>query len=163
MSSLAEWRRYFESIAEFLQGASRQFGVANGSFTEYVIERLDLCISTCTTLKEQLTVSTSTHRERNTQDDLQDSEEEVVLRYRSELEGLVDSLMAIQLQWKEYREVLEARVEEVSFEVGTIQTHSRGRPCFNVSKEQLEYLSSLGFSWTEVSTLLGVSRMTIYR
>ena len=89
--------------------------------------------------------------------------EQVVLRYRSELEGLVDSLMAIQLQWKEYREVLEARVEELSFEVGTTRALSRGRPRFNVSKEHLEYLSSLGFSWTEVLTLRGVSRMTIYR
>ena len=47
MSSLAEWRRY---VAECLRGASRQLGVANDSFTVYVIERLDLCVSTCTTL-----------------------------------------------------------------------------------------------------------------
>ena len=38
-----------------------------------------------------------------------------------------------------------------------------GRPQFDISKEQLEYLSSLGFKWTEVAALLGVSRMTIYR
>ena len=32
-------------FSQFLVGASRQYGVANGSFTEYVVDRLDLCIS----------------------------------------------------------------------------------------------------------------------
>ena len=30
--SLPEWTRYFESIIEFLEGVSRQYGVANESF-----------------------------------------------------------------------------------------------------------------------------------
>ena len=30
-----------------------------------------------------------------------------------------------------------------------------GRPQFDISKEQLEYFSSLGFKWTEVAALLG--------
>lgn len=33
---------------------------------------------------------------------------------------------------------------------------------FDVSREQLVYLSSLAFTWTEIAALLGVSRMTIY-
>ena len=41
----SEWSEYFETITQFLVGASRQYGVANGSFTEYVVDRLDLCIS----------------------------------------------------------------------------------------------------------------------
>ena len=32
-----------------------------------------------------------------------------------------------------------------------------------MSVNQLEYLRSLLFSWTEISSLLGVSRMTVYR
>ena len=38
-----------------------------------------------------------------------------------------------------------------------------GRPRFDVSKEQLEYLSLLSFKWNEIAVLLGVSRMTVYR
>jgi len=34
---------------------------------------------------------------------------------------------------------------------------------FDISREQIEYLSSLGFKWVEIAALLGVSRMTIYR
>ena len=39
----------------------------------------------------------------------------------------------------------------------------RGRPRFDISYSQLEFLSSLSFSWTKIASLLGVSRMTIYR
>ena len=38
-----------------------------------------------------------------------------------------------------------------------------GRPRYEISKEQLEYLSSLSFKWNEIAALLGVSRMTIHR
>ena len=38
----SEWLEYFETT-QFLVGASRQYGVSNGSFTEYVVDRLDLC------------------------------------------------------------------------------------------------------------------------
>ena len=44
---LSECTRYFESIVEFLEGASRQYGVTSESFTEYIVDRLDMCISTC--------------------------------------------------------------------------------------------------------------------
>ena len=154
-----EWSRYFQSTAEFLQGACRQYGVANESYTDYVVERLDLCISTCTILREHLSPNTGIV------DAIDDDEEVIIMRYRAELEGLVDCLIDIQAQWKCYREMLDAQVpvNGLSFRVGTTITLCRGRPQFNVSKEQLEYLSSLGFSWTEVASIFGVSRMTIYR
>ena len=38
-----------------------------------------------------------------------------------------------------------------------------GMPNFLISKDQLEYLSSLGFRWKEITIRLGVSRMTVYR
>lgn len=37
------------------------------------------------------------------------------------------------------------------------------RPLYDISKEQLEYLLSIGFKWIKVAALLGVSRVTIYR
>ena len=38
-----------------------------------------------------------------------------------------------------------------------------GRPRFQISKEQLEYLHSLFFSWTAIAGVLMVSRTTMYR
>ena len=161
--SFSEWTRYFESIAEFLQGASRQYGVANESFTDYVVERLDLCISTCSTVREQLTLHVSRSPSQPDGNENMHGEEVIIMRYGTELQSLVDCLMDIQFLWMRYREMLDARVDDFSFQVDTTRTLCRGRLRFNVSKQQLEYLSSLGFSWTEVASLLGVSRMTIYR
>ena len=39
----------------------------------------------------------------------------------------------------------------------------RGRPPFWIRRSHLEYLLSLGFTWTEMAALLGVSRLTLYR
>ena len=85
-----------------------------------------------------------------------------------QLNQLIDSLKLIHQRWQEYGSILDvypamhgatsyqalARVSSVS---------GRGRPQFHIAKDQLEYLSSLGFQWKEIAALLGVSRMTIYR
>ena len=39
----------------------------------------------------------------------------------------------------------------------------RGRPCISIERSQVEYLRSLHFSWTEIASIVGVSRMTLYR
>jgi len=38
-----------------------------------------------------------------------------------------------------------------------------GRPRFLITQHQLEYLRSMSFSWVQISEILGVSCMTIYR
>ena len=38
----------------------------------------------------------------------------------------------------------------------------RGRPRFSVTADQLIYLRSIHFTWTDIASLLGVSRMTIF-
>ena len=42
-------------------------------------------------------------------------------------------------------------------------TGRRGRPRFDIGRGQLVYLSSLNFTWNSISSIMGVSRMTIYR
>ena len=39
----------------------------------------------------------------------------------------------------------------------------RGRPRFRVTKAQIESLREIGFSWTKIAELVGVSRVTMYR
>ena len=40
---------------------------------------------------------------------------------------------------------------------------SRGRPRFEVSKSQIEGLRELGFSWSNISRMIGVSRIPLHR
>ena len=49
------------------------------------------------------------------------------------------------------------------YQSGVIQTGARGRPRFDINADQLEYLESLSFSWIDIASMFGVSRMTIYR
>ena len=53
--------------------------------------------------------------------------------------------------------------QHTRYQASSLVTGHSGRPRFDISKEQLEYLSSLSFSWTDIAHMLGVSRMTIYR
>jgi hypothetical protein len=66
----------------------------------------------------------------------------------------------------------QQRLDEISisrdhFEIPPIihdnTNRRRGRPPFDVDTEQVIYLRELGFTWKEVSTILGISRMTLYR
>ena len=40
---------------------------------------------------------------------------------------------------------------------------SPGRPLLEVSIEEVEYLHSLHFSWTNIAEIMGISRSTLYR
>ena len=45
----------------------------------------------------------------------------------------------------------------------TVRTAAPGRPPFYIPAETLEDLPGIGFSWQNISQLLGVSRWTVYR
>ncbi len=134
-----------------MEGAEHQYGIANHSFCEYVVDRLELCTNTCTQLHDQL-LSASVEAD----------EREIIAQYCENLLGLVESLKEIHSKWVHYEDMLDIHPTRFRYETQRIISVA-GRPCFHIEKEQLEYLSSLHFSWTAIASLLGVSRMTIYR
>lgn len=75
---------------------------------------------------------------------------------------LIECCRRIEHEWECYVERLESDGHHC-FEVSAEYTGQRGQPRFNVQREQLLYLTSLGFSWTSIASMLGVSRMTVYR
>ena len=50
-----------------------------------------------------------------------------------------------------------------SYQVPLVVFNRLGRPRFDISQEQLVYLRSLSFTWSQIAAILGVSRMTLYR
>ena len=78
------------------------------------------------------------------------------------LSELVDTLTIIQSKWSEYQDILDSGVTltETAYRAPILQSAGRGRPSFDVSKEQLEYLSSIQFTWNEIAALVSVSRST---
>ena len=154
MAELSNWTRFFEDLSQFLQAAERQYGIGNYNFSEFVVERLDLCISTCTALSDHLV--------GDAVPDLDEEDATVVAEYHSILTNLLSCMRSLHRKWIEYMDVIDASTVDFSYRAG-IEQIGRGRPRFEISQSQLEYLASLSFSWSEIASLLGVSRMTIYR
>ncbi len=69
--------------------------------------------------------------------------------------------MRLYRQWEDYKSFLEGPIQ-FSVVPLTIQHHGRGRPKFQVSKSQVEYLASLSFKWTEIASILGISRIGLF-
>lgn len=51
---------FFGDITKLVEGAERQYGVANLQYTEFIIERLEFCIISCNTILDQLRQHSST-------------------------------------------------------------------------------------------------------
>ena len=44
-SDLNGWRNYFQEVERLVVESERLYGIANRSYADYIIERLDMCIS----------------------------------------------------------------------------------------------------------------------
>lgn len=141
---------FMDEITRLVEDGDRQYGVANASYTEYFIERLELCIFTCADIRDRMVDDGSA--------DLQD--------YCATLNQLIEGLRKLFYKWLEYEDLVSLSVRPVSYQAPLLR-RSRltgpGKPSFYISKDQLVYLSSLSFKWKDIAAILNVSRMTIYR
>ena len=77
---------------------------------------------------------------------------------------LEEQLSTVELPyWQEKVDLLSVPMGEVENPPTIHCDHQRGRPPFSVDTEQIIYLREIGFTWKEVATMLGISRMTLYR
>ena len=74
-------------------------------------------------------------------------------------------LVQIAELWREYQDELDMNQNSSQYiaPLEPRRSGAAGRPRFAIRKEQLQYLRSLSFSWTSISQMLMVSRMTVYR
>jgi len=148
-TALNGWSVFFTELTNFLTEAKWQFGIANQNYTEYVMQRMDIAFSTCSYIRSNLINSPE------------------LQQFLVEINELYSTLRYIYRQWSLYEEYLDSGAVSgahlVAYRVGVNTNCEPGRPRFDINKDQLEYLFSLGFKWTKVAALLGVSRMTIYR
>ena len=143
------WTQFFLELSNFLESLERQYGIANQSFAEYAVNRLSLSLRNVSNLCSAVDVA-------------EDSDSSVLSRCVHDLHQLTDILSSLLDLWHRYEEST-ASLEDVSYSTPTDHSGRRGRPRFQIYGDQLEYLRSLSFTWTEIASLLGVSRMTIYR
>ena len=144
------WSEYFSELERFFADLERQYGIARGSYCDYATERLDVCELTLNRLSSVIDAGRS-------------PEGTVLFGLRARLERLTDLVRSLRFQWHQYSATSDTRSEQSSYRAISIAGGRRGRPSFFVSEQQILYLRSLSFTWIEIASLLGISRMTLYR
>ena len=143
---LPEWSEFFSHISTFLRACGRQFELASESYAEYAIERLTV-------------ITTGVH---NVLQLIQEANRPALRGIEQQLEDLEQILQSALNIWTDYYDSMDLSSQYTS-PVLSRQEGARGRPCFMIFKEQLEYLRSLSFTWVSISKMVLVSRMTVYR
>ena len=144
----SRWCDFFSEVSSFVDTLERQYGLANSSFTEYAILRLSTTIRSLQSVEEALI----------SWDDYSNELQSIV----DDVNELADVLLTLQTIWCRYGEAMDSQ-SSVQRVPPTVHTRRRGRPRFDVTQEQIEHLRYLSFSWTSICSMLGISRMTLYR
>ena len=153
--SVESWISFFQEVSSLLETSERRFGIANSVLADHRIERFELAVQLCTTIVASLD---------NPSSSLNHTEQAIITGYKTKIKELVGHLRSLLDQWKEYRTLLDSTCfGGFSYQAPVAHTGRRGRPRFDIDKEQIEYLLTLSFTWSEISALLGISRMTLYR
>ena len=154
------WELFFEELSSFLRSLQRQHSTATESFSHYALERIEISCGSLENVLHQLhtTVAEGT---------LNGSELATINEYCTLITELIQHLHSTAQDWESHLDQLlqvsHYSSSSMSYSAPTSTTVGPGRPKFHISRDQLEYLSSMSFNWTQIAAMLGVSRMTIYR
>ena len=83
--------------------------------------------------------------------------------YLIKLTELLSCLRELSQQWEAHNDRCMQLIYTTSYAASSIHTSSRGRPKFDITREHLEFLASMSFTWTQIARILEVSHMTVYR
>jgi len=153
-SQLWGWEAFFQELDCFLRASGRQLGQCEESYASHVIERLEVFTISLTRLKEHL---------QHSHGQIAEQYRPTVLGYVREMTQLIVYLRSLAREWQSYIDAKERLSESLKYQASLSRSTGKGRPRFSILKEQLEFLRSLCFTWSEIAQLIGVSRMTIYR
>ena len=151
------WELFFRELLAFLETCSRHSGIANRQLTEYIIERLETAIHAVV------------HVEGVLQEGIDNNIGDVFFLQDiiDQLSHLEDSLQALYTEWESYLDTFDRLTSMTTSYSVPLETsngpRARGRPRFDVRPEQIAYLRSMSFTYSQIADLLGVSRMTVYR
>lgn len=144
---LQGWSKFFDELGQFLLSSSTHFHYSNEDYAHYVLERMEVCIVSLNgvkvSLEEGIPAGDDTRRQ-----------------YLTEVNELLRICRNLSVNWEQK---LELGRQVTSNSPPIERRAGRGRPKFVITREQLLYLLSMSFSWSNIAKMLGVSRMTIHR
>ena len=155
-SALWGWERFFTLIGNLVSESEQQRGTASEQYTSDVVEKLEVSMSNI----RLLIIHIDNHIGAGS---FENEELAVIEAYKGNFNDLLVNLQILLQQWRAYRDE-QARMDiQTAYQLPVPRSGRRGRPKYLITNEQLDYLISLEFSWNDISALLGVSRMTLYR
>ena len=144
------WIVFFNNIKSFVRDLQRKCGLCNLRYVEYALERLDICLRSISLVIDLFNeaLGTTNHSEED------GSQIRILLFYRGQLEELVVCLQQIAIEWQSLKDMLDANeLSPNAYRVTVVPTGSHGRSRFQITQEQLEYLHSLSFLWSDISDI----------
>lgn len=139
------WETFFCEVQSLIRCSETRIDRADREFSSHIIDRLQLAIENIAAI-HQLLSSTNELGE-----------------YCGHIRDLIEAIREIIRKWELHVNSLDSRLERLRYRIEREYSGSRGRPKFHVCKDQLVYLRELAFSWTKIASLLGISRVTVYR
>jgi len=136
---MAQWESLFSELISFLNFTADKEGEASTALAEATVIHLEIYIRALLAIRERI--------EAEGGSDFGD----VV----SELHDLLSALQEIKERWED---IESGTAKTATLQPYMIKGQGRGHPMLFISKEQITFLRDLRFSWTQISSLFGVSR-----
>ncbi len=125
--------KFFNQIIQFVNEVQRQFGTATERYTLYVVERLEVCVSSVRQLKDHLTRLSGTSG-------VQPDVIQLVNEYIHSLQELIQCLEALSVQWTAYSDRVGNPDISSAYRASTDGSGQIGRPPLHITQTQLENL-----------------------
>ena len=140
------WEDFFTELTRFYQTSERLFSpYVSQEYAEYVIDRMTVSLRNISVLKDTL-------------QEFEDGTGEMETDLAVMMEYLTELMSITRLIKEKWLTLLEEMDPANTYSVPVLASGK-----FDVHQDQIEYLRSLSFNFTDIAKILGISRMTLYR
>ena len=141
MDGLSGWEQFFDELDSFIRSVNRQRGTANEDFSEYVVERLEMCTRSVSSLIHHLRLNAPTD----------EAAARIGIQYSTNLSELLECLRSMLREWQDYLNHYQLRsTTSYASRTQSVPSQLGGRPRFDISREQLPYLHSVFYMGTNI-------------
>ena len=157
---LQSWDSFFSAVLVVLRECAED-NIAHAPDHKtilYSLSRIENCVSGLRRVQYIDSISDQLASLRSVQ-----QEDHPLSHLVSEVQLLFDFFCSQYAMWKQAEDQLSRNQPFASTIQSDVYARSSGRPTLFINRDQVEYLHSLSFSWTEIASLFGVSRMTLHR
>ena len=151
------WDSFFTAVVAVLQETSEESITLDQRTITYALARIDNCVNGLRRIFSRLQA--------------QETGSRPILDLVSNVHLLLEFFTLLHAKWSQANDEM-ARHLPSAVPTGSTMTQclvrvvrrgDDGRPRLYMDQRQIEYLRSLQFSWSEIASLLGLSRSTLYR